>query len=180
MNVAFDPQRSAALEAALADLVRSDTDPVRLRKIRRRHWTIGGAIAIGAGLSIAASAIIVGAPGWIALPGTNPSASPSYAPIPQWPKNEHGQTYGSQGSSPVPPDLVLVEGQDDKGNPVTGYVLSHALTRAEFGGPEPTSPAQALKQQEDRLKKFPDGQWLPVYKSDGKTQVGRFYVGPGT
>lgn len=179
MNVVFDPRRSAALEAALVDQVRSDTSPARIRQRRRRHWIIGGTVATAAALSIAASAIVVGAPGWVALPGTNPSASPSYAPIPNWPRNAHGQTYGSQGSSPVAPDLLLVEGQDSVGKPVTGYVVSRDLAEAENGGPEPTSPAQALKQQEERLKKYPHGQWLPVYKSDGETQIGRFLVSAG-
>jgi hypothetical protein len=178
MNVGFDPRRSAALETALADRVRFDTEPARVRRLRRRRWVIGGAV-VGATLSVAASAVVVGAPGWIALPGTNPSASPSYAPIPNWPRNANGQTYGSQGSSPVAPDLILVEGEDDNGEPVRGYVLSRELTQAEFGGPEPSSPAQAIKQQDERLRKYPNGQWLPVYKSDGHTQIGRFIVGPG-
>ncbi|MDR6973007.1 hypothetical protein [Leifsonia shinshuensis] len=179
MNVDFDSRRSAVLESALADQVRADTSPARVRQRTRRHWFIGGVVAAAAAASIAASAIIVGAPGWVALPASGPSTSPSFAPIPNWPKNDHGQTYGAQGSSPIAPDLVLVEGQDDAGNPVTGYVLSRDLAEAEFGGPEPTSPAQAIKQQEERLKKYPDGQWLPVYKSDGETRVGRFLVGPG-
>lgn len=179
MNVVFDPQRSAALEAALAEKVRSDTDPVRVRRLRHHRWLIGGAITIGAGLSIASSAAIIGAPGWIALPGTGPSTSPSYAPVPDWPRNAKGKTYGSQGSSPIAPDLIEVQGEDANGNPVNGYVLSSERSQAENGGPEPTSPAQALKQQEERLKKYPNGQWLPVYKSDGETQIGRFLVGPG-
>ncbi|MFE4950785.1 RNA polymerase sigma factor [Leifsonia sp. NPDC056665] len=63
---------------------------------------------------------------------------------------------------------------------LTEYVLSAQLSEAEFGGPEPTSPAQALEQQEERLRKYPNGQRLPVYKSDGVTQVGTFLVAPGT
>ncbi|MEN0084656.1 MAG: hypothetical protein AAGC66_07800 [Leifsonia sp.] len=179
MNIAFDSQRSAALEEALAEQVRTDTAPARIRQRRRRHWLIGGVVTSAAALSIAASAVIVGAPGWIALPGTDPSASASYAPIPNWPKNAHGQTYGSQGSSPIAPDLLLVEGEDATGKPISGYVNSRELAEAENGGPQPTSPAQALKQQQERLKKYPHGQWLPVYTSDGETQIGRFLVGSG-
>jgi hypothetical protein len=179
MTVMFDPQRSAALEAALAAQVRFDTDPAQVTKVRRKKWIIGGAVTAGAALSVAASAVIVGLPGWTALPGADPSASASYAPIPDWPKNANGQTYGVQGSSPIPPDLIQVQGEDAQGNPVNGYVFSHDLTLAENGGPEPTSPAQALRQQQDRLKKYPNGQWLPVYKSDGETRIGRFLVGTG-
>jgi hypothetical protein len=178
MNVAFDPRRSDALEAALADRVRSDTDPRRVRRRRRTQWLVGGGVAAAAVLSVAASAVVAGAPGWIALPGATPGAAPSYASVPAWPRNARGQTYGAQGASPVAPDLILVEGEDAGGAPVTGYVLSKDLTEAEFGGPEPTSPAQALRQQEERLRRHPDGQWLPVYASDGVTRIGRFHVGP--
>lgn len=179
MTIVFDPKRSAALEAALAAQVRFDTDPAQVRRVHRRRWVLGGAVTAGAALSVAASAVVIGLPGWTALPSTHPSASPSYGPVPNWPKNANGQTYGAQGSSPIAPDLIEVQGEDATGQPVDGYVFSRDLTRAENGGPEPTSPAQALKQQQERLKNFPNGQWLPVYKSDGETTIGRFLVGPG-
>jgi hypothetical protein len=177
-RIHFDTARSQALERALADRVRFDTSPPQVRA-RRRKLVIATTLIAGAALvSIGASAVVIGAPGWIALPSTH-AGLPSYGPVPSWPKNANGQTYGQQGSSPIAPDLIEVQGEDTNGNPVIGYVLSAQLTEAEFGGPEPTSPAQALKQQEERLRKYPNGQWLPVYKSDGMTEVGKFLVAPG-
>lgn len=179
MNVTFDSRRSAALEAALNEMVVTDTDPVRVRRAHRKAWLIGGMIATGAVLSVGASAIVIGVPGWTALPSQDSSASPSYAPIPNWPTNAKGQTYGTQGSSPVMPNLLEVQGTDANGEPVNGYILSEQLEEAENGGPRPTSPTQALKQQEERLRNYPNGQWLPLYKDDGETQIGRFIVAPG-
>ncbi|GAA4139399.1 hypothetical protein [Leifsonia shinshuensis] len=178
-SVQFDGARSRALEQALADRVRFDSSGPQVRARRRRLVLTTALIAGAAIVGVGASAAVIGAPGWIALPGTHPGA-PSYGSIPAWPRNANGQTYGQQGSSPVAPDLIEVEGEDANGKPVTGYVLSSQLAEAEFGGPEPTSPAQALEQQRERLRKYPDGQWLPVYRSDGVTRVGRFLVGPGT
>ncbi|GAA4481297.1 hypothetical protein GCM10023171_09540 [Microbacterium panaciterrae] len=123
--------------------------------------------------------VVLGAPGWIALPSTTVRPAPTFGAVQDWPRNENGQTYGQQGSSPVAPDLLEVQGLNTQGEPVTGYVLSSRLALAEWGGPEPTSPSQALKQQETRLKLYPDGQWLPVYASDGRTVLGRFLVAPG-
>lgn len=178
-RIQFDAVRSYALEQALTDRVRFDTSRPQVRA-RRRKLVITTSLIVGAALvGIGASAVVIGAAGWIALPGTH-AASPSYAPVPSWPKNANGQTYGQQGLSPVAPDLIEVEGEDENGIPVTGYVLSAQLSEAEFGGPEPTSPLQALEQQEERLRKYPNGQRLPVYKSDGVTQVGTFLVAPGT
>lgn len=161
----------------LVERVEADTDPVEIRRSRRVHWFVIGAITVGAVTSVGAAAVVASTSGWIALPGTGPGASPSYAPVPDWPTNANGQTFGQVGNSPVPPDLIEVEGFDAQGDPVLGYVEATALSEAENGGPEPTSVAQALAQQEARLRQYPSGQQVPVYRSDGETQVGHFRVG---
>lgn len=91
-----------------------------------------GSLAVGTGAFATASQL-----GWIALPCTSPEAcSPSYAPVPSWPVNESGQTYGVQGDSPVAPILVRVIATNGK----EGYAFS-----VELQGPQPSNPEDAAK-----------------------------------
>ena len=81
-----------------------------------------------------------------------------------WATNAHGQTYGvpnDQGE----PDLMAATATNGK----EGYVY-----RTELEGPMPTSPAQAVQwTREDAGQTHT----IPVYESDGITQIGEFSVG---
>ena len=94
---------------------------------------------------------------------------------PPFPTNANGQTYGSDtnaNSLRDSPDLVAVAG--DCG--AAGYVKA-----TDLNGPQPTSPADALRIQKEQQASPPV---LPVYLSDGTTQVDTFTlatsVGVGT
>ncbi|MDQ1579292.1 MAG: hypothetical protein QOD05_67 [Microbacteriaceae bacterium] len=174
----FTQLRSDSIRSLLVEMVEDDAAAAATRRPSRRRWFVAGAIAFGAVASVGAAAVVADHAGWIALPSTDPSAAPSYAPIPSWPVNANGQTYGQQGNSPVAPDLILVDGTTATGGSVLGYVYSKELADAD--GPMPTSPAQAIERQEERKIKYPNGHviHIPVYKSDGKTVVGYFQFGP--
>ncbi len=93
------------------------------------------------------------------------------APHYNYPKNAHGQSFGkapideaANESAPIFPDLVAVVGDDGK----EGYVRSADL---EGDGHEPATPEDAIAMQakaHDRV--------LPVYESDGTTQIDTFTV----
>lgn len=87
-----------------------------------------------------------------------------------YPKNAQGLTYGSDLYAKSPqdaPDLVLAMATNSE----EGYVL-----RTDLEEPMPTSPQEALAQQAARAGK---DRVIPVYESDGITQIGVFMVGGG-
>lgn len=88
-----------------------------------------------------------------------------------WSTNENGQSYGSSANG-ADPDLILAEGLDKDGLRISGYVLSD-----DPNGPQPSSPEEALAWQEHYQRDFPDGRDIPLYESDGMTQIGTFHVG---
>lgn len=138
-----------------------------------RKTVIVGSIILGSMTLIGGTAVAATVNNWIALPSAIPGAKPSYGAIPVWPVNEHGQTYGVQGTSPVPPDLIKAQGLNASRALIDGYILS-----TDEAEPMPTSPAQALQQQEDRQRDFPNGRAIPLYESDGTTVIGMFTIGP--
>lgn len=79
-----------------------------------------------------------------------------------WKTNANGQTYGVSNQNGTP-DLVAVYATN--GQP--GYAYA-----TQLNPPGPTSPAQALAQQAANT----NGEFIPVYESDGTTVVGRFEV----
>lgn len=83
------------------------------------------------------------------------------------PVNANGNTYGSENEHGTP-DLIAVAATNGQ----SGY--AYARDFAEVEGPKPTSPADALAQQEAN-----EGRTLsvPVYESDGTTQIGVFELG---
>lgn len=103
-----------------------------------------------------------------AAPGTRWRATAFYASTTQIPygTNASGQTYGTdggQGGSPVhEPDLIAVQATNGK----LGYAYA-----SQLNGPTPTSPAPAVA--DNNLP----ARVIPVYESDGKTQIGQFKVG---
>jgi hypothetical protein len=80
--------------------------------------------------------------------------------------NANGQTYGTDGGEPGgplhQPDLMAVQATNGK----LGYAYA-----TQLNGPTPTSPSQALADNNQATRT------IPVYESDGKTQIGEFKVG---
>jgi fatty acid desaturase len=70
-RIQFDAARSHAIEQALADRVRFDTSRPRVRARRRKLVIATTLIANAALVGIGASAVVIGAPCWIALPSTH-------------------------------------------------------------------------------------------------------------
>ena len=85
----------------------------------------------------------------------------------EWGVNAKGETFGVQrhGKSP---DLIAVYTTDGK----HGYAYVKDL---DGRWPVPTSPADALAQQEANEGR---SRSVPVYESDGETIVGEFTIGP--
>jgi hypothetical protein len=81
-----------------------------------------------------------------------------------WPINARGQTYGIAVGY-LEADLVRVVATNNK----VGYSL-----RAELDGPKPSSPEEALRWQAEQAGK---SRVVPVYESDGVTQIGVFSIG---
>ena len=134
---------------------------------RRRRWVV---IAVAAGVAVA------GLLGTVALAGAFDSDSPSPLPNPPlpaksvYPTNAAGQTYGTQKPFVEEPDLVAAMATNGK----VGY-----LRRTDMDPPDqmPKTPEEAEAINEAGLR----GYTIPVYESDGVTQIGVFQVGgPGS
>ena len=93
--------------------------------------------------------------------------------------NENGETFGSGGAnSPDGMDLVAVIGTAPDGTQVEGYARSSDLDAFSPDRPgQPQSPKEALRWQEERDAKYPNGWDIPVFTSDGTTPLGTFHVG---
>lgn len=165
----FDTGRSKAIRQILVDTA-IQGQPKTHHLIPRKTLVIGS-IVLGSITLLGGTAIAATFNNWIALPNATPGGDPSYGSIPQWPVNDRGQTYGVQGTSPISPDLIKAQGIDASGRLVEGYILS-----SDEAEPMPTSPAQALQQQEERRKNFPNGRVIPLYESDGMTVIGAFTI----
>ncbi|WP_251305105.1 hypothetical protein [Georgenia satyanarayanai] len=86
--------------------------------------------------------------------------------------NDRGQTYGTTGSAEGKPDLIEVEATNGK----LGYVYREELDKAtgETAAQDFTTPQDALEWQEENRGKT---HTLPVYLSDGTSQIGEFHIG---
>jgi hypothetical protein len=131
---------------------------------RRRRWV---AIAVTAGVAVA------GLLGTVALAGGFDS-DPAHLPDPPlpaesvYPTNASGDTFGPNKPLVEDPDLMAVLATNGK----VGYCY-----RKDLEGPMPTSPAEAIASNDRGLR----GYTIPVYESDGTTQIGVFQVGgPGS
>lgn len=90
--------------------------------------------------------------------------------------NADGDSFGTDGGSEHP-DLVAVIGTSPDGTQVDGYARASDLDAFGPDWPEqPSNPTEALAWQAERDAKYPDGWDIPVYKSDGKTQIGTFHI----
>lgn len=92
--------------------------------------------------------------------------------------NAKGQTYGAMNAPQGQPDLVWISGTDANGQDIIGYGRSVDLAAFSPDHPaQPTSPAEAVRLQAERDQKYPHGWDIPLYESDGETQIGTFHVG---
>jgi hypothetical protein len=93
-------------------------------------------------------------------------------------RNAQGNSYGVEGGPDGAPDLIYVSGTSADGRPVLGYASAAELSASSPDHPGlPTSPTEALKWQDEIRKKYPHGWNIPVYNSDGTTQIGTFHIG---
>lgn len=92
--------------------------------------------------------------------------------------NAHGDTYGVEGGPDGQPDLILVSGLAPDGSRVEGYAWASALSGfSPEHAVQPSNPAEALDWQAERDEKYPTGWDIPVYESDGRTEIGTFHIG---
>lgn len=85
-----------------------------------------------------------------------------------YPKNENGQTYGSEADATSPetgPELIRAYGE----NGIEGYLMKQDLY-----GEQPKTPEEALAIQNSRS---PGGRDIPLYDVDGETVIGVFHLG---
>lgn len=91
------------------------------------------------------------------------------APL-DFPENANGQTYGSPVKDATnSPDLIFAVGTDAKGLPVQGY-----LVRTDTHPPEEFAPGGWIAWLSEIQEKYPDGQPLPLYSTNGTTVLGTF------
>lgn len=92
--------------------------------------------------------------------------------------NANGQTFGVAGSTQGDPDLVSVIGTAPDGSVIEGYAFASELnaTSPDHEG-EPADPEEALRWQQEREEKYPNGWTIPLYNSDGETKIGDFQIG---
>ncbi|KYP82070.1 hypothetical protein [Ferroacidibacillus organovorans] len=129
-----------------------------------RTTVIGGVLILGitvsmSGFSFAKSLFI-----------PHPNSLPIVHKI-DFPKNQNGQTYGSDmysTSLATEPDLILTQGVDANGHPIIGYVLK----QDEFL-PMPKTPAEAVAMD----RKPGSVRKIPLYAVNGKTVIGTFSIG---
>lgn len=93
-------------------------------------------------------------------------------------RNAAGQTFGVEGGPDGVPDLIMVSGTSPEGEQVQGYARSGELAAFSPEHEEqPSTPEEALAWQEEREKEHPHGWDIPVFESDGITQIGTFHIG---
>ena len=103
-------------------------------------------------------------------PSASPGGEATLGPVPDWPVNANGQTFGVQGGSAIAPDLILVQTLDMK----PAYVYSKDLEAAE--GSNVKSPEEAIEWTNAHEGTYVD---ILAYASDGTTVIGVFRIGSG-
>ena len=167
---AFDPKRSAALRSLLIETVATDA-----RRTRRFRWPTRKRTSALLVAGVIVGLVGTGGAAWALsnqtlffTPSSTPGGQATLGAVPDWPVNERGETYGVQGNSATAPDLILVVAT----NGLEGYAYSAEMEAAEGTGF--TSPEEALAWQEANKGKHWD---VPVYESDGVTEIGTFRIG---
>ena len=169
-----DLELGAALSALPHPQLPDDMD-ARLRaaiEVERRRRRRRRSVAT-LGLAATLAALVLGG---AALAGAFDANAPSQLPDPPlpaksvYPVNANGQTYGAMRPSLYEvPDLIAVQATNGK----TGYCLKGDLMPPHTA----STPEEVAEENERNLK----GYTIPVYKSDGVTQIGVFQSGgPGS
>jgi len=96
--------------------------------------------------------------------------------------NDRGETYGTGMSDHGSPDLTVVEITGTDGAPILGYVRTAEMDRSFLYGPDhvdanPSTTEEALEWTAEYNGKYPNGWDIPVYESDGTTQIGVLHIG---
>lgn len=92
--------------------------------------------------------------------------------------NENSQTYRVENLDQEMPDLVAVSGEAPDGSMAEGYALAEDLWGFSPDHPQqPSNPEEAQEWQEERDRKYPHGWDVPIFLSDGITQIGTFHIG---
>ncbi len=98
---------------------------------------------------------------------------PGPAVVPDYPTNAAGQSYGRLRDDVAPddaPDLIQVRATNGR----DGYVLRATLDA--ITGADVSSPEEAVVWQRQQEATGRGSMFIPVYESDGVTQVGVFEV----
>jgi hypothetical protein len=145
----------------------------RAQEPRKRRRVVVGAVVVGVAVAIMIGSIALAS----GFDSDRPQASAARPQAPPatlrpatsvYPTNANGQTYGPNlHATPMveEPDLMAVVATNGK----DGYCL-----RTDLEGPVPKTPQEALSQQAAQAGK---DQVIPVYESDGTTQIGVFISG---
>jgi len=139
-----------------------------LRSRKARLILLGAVVVLA--LAIGGVAVAMGSDSETTPAATAPNLSPTPA---AWPTNANGQTYGSSaGAQPgEEPDLIAVEATNGK----EGYCLKGELNHPYNGLDRDEATAEAMN------KAALSGRTIPVYESDGTTEIGEFQCGgPGS
>lgn len=98
-----------------------------------------------------------------------------------WSVNESGDTLGAIQPDGEVPDLQAATGVDANGTMVGGYVRTDDLNAFGPDWPgQPSSPEEAIRWQAERSRLYPNGWDIPLYRSDGRTQIGTFHIHSST
>lgn len=98
---------------------------------------------------------------------------PAPAVVPEYPTNAAGQTYGQlrdDVAADDAPDLILVRATNGR----HGHVLRATLDAVT--GADVSSPGEAVAWERQQEAAGPGSVLIPVFESDGVTQVGVFEV----
>lgn len=110
------------------------------------------------------------------LPGVVSLQYVRYQPT-QLAVNDNGDTFGALTPGAQEPDLVSAVGVDPDGATVDGYVYADDLTAFSPDHPgQPSNPQQTQEWTQERSERYPDGWDIPVYESDGVTQIGLLHM----
>ena len=137
---------------------------MKVKNTSRRRKATFLALAIAAGIGTGAAGVTIAQ--------ASQPANRGQMPAPVYPRNAHGQTYGSAAKATTPhnePDLILVVATNGK----TGYAK-----RADLEPASPANPAQAVAAQKANAADGAVRAPIPVYESDGTTIIGQFAFSP--
>jgi len=94
-----------------------------------------------------------------------------------WVVNAAGETCGVSKPGFGEPDLTAVIALAPTGEHIEAYARAEQLMYPFPGEHPPTSPEDALEQQEQHERDYPNGIDIPAFECDGVTQIGVFHVG---